>query len=171
MRKPKPLPAVELLRWMFDYDPETGALTWKNPTCNRIRPGDLAGSMPKNARYRIAYVEDTPYKYHRICWAHFYGEDPGEVIIDHINRDRQDNRIANLRIADGFQSKANSPIYSNNTSGYKGVSWYKRQKRWVACICMRRRVVHLGYFDTPEDAHAAYCAAAIELHGDFANFG
>lgn len=88
---------------------------------------------------------------------------------DHINaHDTLDNRRSNLRIATPAQNAHNSRKHSHNTSGYKGVSLDKRKGRWYAHIKagdVRRR---LGYFDTPEAAHAAYCAAARELHGEFA---
>lgn len=90
---------------------------------------------------------------------------------DHRNGIRTDNRRLNLRACTPAQNSQNSKLSKRNTSGYKGVQWMKAKKKWQAKICANRKQKHLGLFDTAEAAHAAYCAAARELHGEFANFG
>lgn len=89
--------------------------------------------------------------------------------VDHINGDGLDNRRENLRIATSSQNKANTPKYKNNTSGYKGVTFNKPLGKWTARIQFKKVYYHLGVFDTPEEGHQAYCAAAERLHGEFAN--
>jgi hypothetical protein len=91
--------------------------------------------------------------------------------VDHINGNGLDNRSKNLRIASPSQNGGNSVISKNNKSGYKGVFWHKRQGAWMASIMKNRKTIRLGLFDTPKEAHDAYCAAALRLFGEFANFG
>jgi hypothetical protein len=92
-------------------------------------------------------------------------------LADHINGDGLDNRRNNLRVATKSQNMQNKRIGSNNTSGYKGVSWANSIKKWVAQIRVNGKTIILGYFDEPESAYEAYCKAAKEHYGEFANFG
>jgi hypothetical protein len=90
---------------------------------------------------------------------------------DHRSTDKSDNRRSNLRVCTPAQNCQNQGIRKNNTSGFKGVQWMKAKKKWQAKICVNRVQKHLGLFETPEAAHEAYCIAARELRGEFANFG
>lgn len=90
---------------------------------------------------------------------------------DHINGNGLDNRRENLRLATKSQNNANRRISKNNKSGYKGVSWHKASGKWVAGIKVNGKSINLGGYDTPEQAHKAYCDAAIKYFGEFANFG
>ena len=95
--------------------------------------------------------------------------EPG-VTVDHINGNTLDNRRSNLRIASRSQQNMNRGVPSNNTSGFKGVSWYKRYQRWAAFIHLPdRKQRHLGYFDTAEEAARRYDAEAMIIFGEFAN--
>jgi hypothetical protein len=96
-------------------------------------------------------------------------DDPREV--DHINGNRSDNRKGNLRICQRFENQANRKAQRNNSSGFKGVYWVKRSKKWTAQITSNGKSHSLGYFYTAEAAHWAYKKAADELHGNFANHG
>lgn len=98
---------------------------------------------------------------------------PKGMVVDHINGDGLDNRRCNLRLATPAQNSANQKRMSTNTTGFKGVSFYKRMGRWRATITVQRQKISLGYFDNPIDAARAYDTAAIELSGEFAktNFG
>ncbi len=93
-----------------------------------------------------------------------------KIFVDHINHNTLDNRKCNLRICNSAENQRNRVISSNNKSGYKGVSWHKRDQIWQACIRMDKKSIHLGYHNDPELAHKAYCKAAIKYHGKFANF-
>lgn len=88
--------------------------------------------------------------------------------VDHLNCNGLDNRRANLRVCSQSQNQGNSRRRTDNTSGFKGVSWNKQAGKWQARIRRGGRRVHLGYFTTPEDAHTAYCLAAVEVFGEFA---
>jgi hypothetical protein len=102
-----------------------------------------------------------------LIWAwHF--TDPGELEVDHINRNQLDDRIENLRLATGSQNKCSRSVFRNNTSGFKGVYWCKREKKYIAQIRIPEgKRIHIGYFPTPEAASAAYAEAAHRYHGDF----
>jgi hypothetical protein len=89
--------------------------------------------------------------------------------VDHRDHDGLNNRRSNLRVADNITNHQNSPIRSDNTSGFKGVSWEKRRSHWVARIHIDTRQVHLGSFSTAEQAARAYDAAARKAFGEFAS--
>lgn len=88
-------------------------------------------------------------------------------LIDHIDGDPLNNTRENLRVATHAQNGMNSRISSNNTSGFKGVSWYEKLGKWSAYICPNNSKIHLGYFATAELASEAYEAAAKEFYGEY----
>lgn len=90
--------------------------------------------------------------------------------VDHKNGNGLDNRRTNLRVASPAQNKRNQRLYKNNLSGLKGVRKPTKGKKWAARIRHNGKLHNLGYFNTPEDAHEAYCEAAKRLHGEFARF-
>lgn len=106
----------------------------------------------------------------RLVWMICKGVYPSDMI-DHINHDTIDDRIENLREATGSQNQANRMISCNNTSGYKGVVWCKAKGKWQTGIKTKGKYKHIGYFLTPEDAHAAYVENAKLLFGEFAHAG
>ena len=155
----------ERVREVFAYDPETATVTWLVATSNRVKVGDRAGSLNNGGDgYRRICIDGRGYLEHRLIWRWMTGSWPAAQI-DHINGDRSDNRWANLREATNAQNLANRGANKNNTSGFKGVSRFRQ--RWQASITKDGRQIHSVY-DTPEAAHAAYVAAANELHGEFA---
>lgn len=93
---------------------------------------------------------------------------PLGVHVDHINGDGLDNRRVNLRLATNAENGRNQRRHANNACGFKGVYWHKRGKKWAASIGFNGQNKHLGLFNKPESAHAAYCEAAALLHGEFA---
>ena len=109
---------------------------------------------------------------HRVILERILGRElvKGELA-DHINGNPLDNRRANLRVATPLQNSHNRGVRRDSVSGYKGVRWIERKKRWVAFISINGKMTYLGMFTTPELAHAAYCEAAKKYHGEFANFG
>lgn len=95
----------------------------------------------------------------------------GDVLVDHANGNGLDNRRANIRLATRSQNLWNQPIAKHNTSGFKGVSFIKRTKRYRAAIGLHGKMKYLGYFATAELAHEAYVAASILYHGEFRRDG
>ncbi len=148
---------AEYLRSVLHYDQETGIFTWKVRTSASVKAGDVAGCPGVNGYLRIR-VQSRQYKAHRLAWLYVYGVWPKDQI-DHINRNRSDNRISNLREATNKQNQQNTGKQSNNTSGHPGVSWYKQSSKWVARIRHNQKLIHLGYFENLEDAIAARKAA------------
>lgn len=154
------------LRSLFVYDTETGLFYCKERRSTRQLPGQIAGCA-NNAGYVHIKIDYKSYKAHRLAWLYMTGEVPAERI-DHINGNPSDNRWCNLRLATHSQNIANSKRPATNTSGYKGVSWHKRTKKWAARIGVGGTRKFIGYYDTPEEAHRAYVDAAEKTHGVFA---
>lgn len=157
------------LREVLNYDPETGVFTWAIQRGNRCPLGGEAGGAATDG-YIYIRVDGKLYCAHRLAWLYVNGEWPvGEI--DHKNRDRGDNRLCNLREATRTQNQANVGKRSDNTSGFKGVSFHKRKGRWQAQGRVHGRTKFFGYHATPEAASAAYVAATRAIHGDFAYVG
>lgn len=156
----------ERLKELLDYNPESGEFRWKAHRKNALLVGSIAGSTHRTG-YRQIKVDYVLYKAHRLAWMYVYGEMP-ELSIDHIDMDKANNAISNLRMATKSQNGYNRPIQRHNTTGYKGVSKIKGKDRWIAQIRNNGAPVKLGWFSSPEDAHNAYCAAAKKFHGEFA---
>lgn len=154
--------APEIITEAFEYDAETGNLTrkFKGGNCRVIglkRTVDGYTRVSFNAR---------EYPAHRVIWWLVYGELPTSFI-DHINGEKSDNRLANLRLASDAENKRNVGKRSHNTSGFKGVTFCKSTGRWLAHATLGRRGHHLGRHDTPEAAAKAYRNFALENHGEF----
>jgi len=160
---------VDLLKHLFDYDKETGNLIWKVSNTNKQKIGDIAGSLnPKEGYIRVG-VNGKKYYAHRLIFLYHKGYLP--KTIDHINCDKADNRIENLRAVTASQNQHNRKLNSNNTSGYKGVYYHKPLNKWCAKIRLESKRMHLGYYNTPEEATEVLRKAREELHGVFANHG
>lgn len=177
------LPPAEYLRQCFDYDPGTGALTWRSrprehfPTesgwrsFNAQSPGTQSGSASSRSPGKISYMwvraNGSRYRAHRIIWAIVHGSDPGESVIDHIDGNGINNRIGNLRLATHTENIRNSRAHAGKL---KGASFNRRSGKWRALIRLSRKLVYLGEFPTEAAAHAVYCAAAEKHFGEFARF-
>lgn len=166
---PKHTMTAEEARQLFSYNPETGDLIWKR-TKNRAQKGTIAGTLSLGG-YIVVGVNRNYYKAHRIIWLMEHGDWP-EFNIDHIDGNGANNRLDNLRQATQADNCKNSRIRRDNSCGFKGVMYRTKYKnKWRARIQVNGKRKDLGHFATPEEAHAAYCKAAAELHGEFANFG
>ena len=153
------------LKELLFYDKETGNFYWRK-TCNqRIKPWDIAGCVNGEGYVQISFL-GKKLQVHRLAYLYMNGYMPKQV--DHINGIRSDNRFANLREADNSKNSMNKGLQANNTTGFKGVSFHRNSNRFHAKICAGGVRRSLGYFETAEQAHPAYSAAAGELHGNFA---
>ena len=153
------------LKLLLDYDPETGVFTWtKNdslrPRC--VKSGAVAGSDNGDGYLKIG-VRGRVYKAHRLAWLYFYGEFPSKDL-DHINRNKSDNRICNIRETDDSFNGQNRGLNSNNTSGFRGVYWHESTQKWQASIRVDGKAIHLGVFDLKEDAKKARISAEKFYH-------
>jgi hypothetical protein len=174
----KKLPPRDLVRQLLEYNPATGEFTWlPRPRemfstyhhwqmWNTQNAGKPAGSRASTGGFRLS-INDAGFAAHRIAWLIIYGE-PVPNIIDHADHNPLNSSIANLRAASGAQNRANSKIPSDNTTGAKGIGIEKG--RFRARIMSNGKRIHLGSFDTVEEAAAAYRKAAISLHGAFARW-
>jgi hypothetical protein len=93
---------------------------------------------------------------------------PTQMYTDHINHNKLDNRRSNLRLATPRQNNGNAHMRLTNTSGYKGVSWHRQSKKWVAGIKLNGKHIFLGSFTNKKDAARAYNTKALEIFGEFA---
>jgi len=166
MTRAKPLPDLEYLRQILSYDEETGLFYWKYSKSIKAVAGSIAGTKAKG--YICICIDFKKYRAHRIAWYFLTTIDPGDKQVDHINCIKHDNRASNLRLATRSQNQANQCLRKNNTSGHKGVDFQKNRNKWRARIKIDNKEFHLGYFDTPELAHMAYCKGAIEFRAQFA---
>lgn len=175
-------PSIDALRKMLRYNPETGELFWLARTpdmfdvtpgrtpehsCanwNAARAGKPALTADCGAGYRQGNINGRRIRAHTAAWALATGAYP-QGVIDHINGDRADNRLCNLREVTQAQNVLNCRVRKHNKLGLKGV------KKWGTGFAAQIRKdgvkYHLGRFDTPEEAQAAYARASAELHGEF----
>lgn len=156
----------EHLSTLLAYDAETGVFTWRIRPNGRVPAGSRAGSL-NSGGYSQIKIGRRLYGAHRLAWFYVHKQWP-TAEIDHIDGNPSNNAIANLRLATRAQQMANIKRASTNTSGFKGVSFHKKSSRWRAYISISGRPKHLGYFDSPERANAAYVEAAKAIRGDFA---
>jgi hypothetical protein len=152
----------ELLR----YNPKTGLFTWRFRVSNRVHVGKIAGT-PRANGYIAIRVDGRIYLAHRLAFLYMSGAlPPSDIDVDHEDTDPSNNRWANLRFSTHSENLHNSRLNKRNTSGFKGVRPYLA--RFQARIAINKQQIHLGTFDTAEEAHAAYAAAAVESFGEFA---
>jgi hypothetical protein len=147
------------LRQTLSYDPLTGVFTWLVPV--RLGPiGSQAGRVDKNGYRRIAYG-GKHYVSSRLAWLYVHDELPD--LVDHENGNRDDNRLDNLRnVSHALNMQNQKRAHVNNLSGLLGVG--VRGDRFTARIQVDKKPKFLGYFSTPELAHAAYLEAKRKLH-------
>lgn len=167
----------EQLRERLSYDPDTGVFTWlrrpensrDDKRWNTSFAGTIAGRT-NGKGYRQIGIGDRRYHAHRLAWLYVHGIWPSDHV-DHIDGNKLNNAIANLREATHTQNQYNCGRRRDNASGHKGVCWHRQRCKWQAQIRVNRRHIHLGLYDCPDAAAAAYAAAAKRLHGEFANTG
>jgi len=168
----------KIIKEFFNYDKKTGTLYWKERdrkwfnhdkyhyNWNKKFAGKPAGRTKTNNYMEVA-VFNKLYGYHRVVWAFVHTEWPKNNI-DHIDGNPLNNRIENLRDVTQFQNLKN---INKNKGKTPLVGVYKSGNRYISRIRNNYDRIYLGSFSTAEEAHAAYCAKATELFGEYANFG
>lgn len=160
---PRQIITQSLVKEYFDYNPG-GYLTRKKHIA-RMKAGTRFGGIDAYGYISGNFLANA-IKEHQLVFILHHGYMPKNI--DHINRVRHDNRIENIREVTRSQNQQNRPKQANNTSGFKGVSFLSKRGKYLAKINMNYKPHHLGVYDTPEEAHEAYCIAAKRLHGEFA---
>lgn len=159
-------PTQARLRELFDYDSVSGDLLWRQTLSNRALKGSIAGCVDDKDHICVQ-VMGRSYRAHRLIWIYHHGHIPDKMQIDHIDRNRSNNRIDNLRLCTSSQNSANRTAKSS--TGFKGVR--RNGKRYQAVLKHDGKFKTLGTYDTPEEAHEVYLGAAKEIWGEFACSG
>lgn len=168
--KSKPLPTQTELKHFFSYD--DGNLVWNSRSStsfNTAFAGKPAGCLKKNQGYIYINLMQTQYLAHRLVYAWHNGNDFDNKQIDHIDGNKSNNRIENLRLATATENIQNRSKQKNNSVGLKGVTFHKKAGKFMAQIHDAGKSICLGYFEHAQDAHAAYVKAANERHNQFAH--
>lgn len=155
---------IDRLHQIFHYEPATRFLIWLINRRGHALKGRRAGTQSHGGRWYVA-IDGSKFSVSRIAWAIMTGAWP-EREIDHRDLDASNDRWDNLREATHSQQSANQRRRCTNNSGYKGVSLHRQSGLWRARLGANSE--SLGYFKTPEEAHAAYVAAAVARYGEFA---
>ena len=143
-------------------------LFWKIDPWGRGQKDTEAGFTDQRGYRRVKYKQKT-YFVHRLIYELCVGPIPEGYEVDHKNLDPSDNSLDNLRLATASQNTSNRRRFSNNTTGYKGVTLHKQTGKYVAHIRVQGKRIHLGLHETVEKAFAAYIEAAKLYQKDFAN--
>jgi hypothetical protein len=139
------------LKQVLDYLPLAGLFIWNNPTNRRVKKGSQAGTICSDGYVAIT-IDGQKYMAHRLAYLYMVGSMP-EDQIDHIDRDRANNKWQNIRSCSPRENQRNTKVRLNNTSGFSGVTWHKDRNRWRARIHNNEGVeVSLGSFVKKQDA-------------------
>lgn len=161
MAKPKPLPSQAEIKTILHYDPMSGAFRWRLPPTFAHSPWDLAGCKTSNGYIRIR-INNVLHYAHRLAWMYVHGCNPTSLV-DHIDRNPQNNALQNLRLATPKQNNENTSINTKNTSGFRGVSFNKQRGKWSAYVKHNGKKHHLGLFLTAQDAAIAAKQKRLEI--------
>jgi hypothetical protein len=156
----------EQLKQVLHYDPRTGIFTWLE-SYRSTRIGQEAGNV--SGRYRYITIGGVRHLAHRLVYLYMTGAFPSwpYVQIDHINNNKFDNRWENLRAVAGPENSWNRSISSANTSGFKGASYKAKSGKYYSTIGVNGEHIHLGSYDTAEEAAKAYEEAARKVYKEF----
>jgi hypothetical protein len=152
----------ERLRSLLDYDPDTGVFTNRVTRNPRAKAGQPAGALTSEG-YTAFQINGAKIYAHRAAWAYVYGVWP-DTEIDHINRQRNDNRIVNLRLATRCQNSQNTGAHKRNPTGCKGVTFHARNKKWQVQLRANSKTFYVGQYAKLADAVQARAIAEIFLH-------
>ena len=164
--KPKPLPQIEELQKLFEV---RDGLLIRKTAGGGVSIGTIAGGPIINGGHISVSINGSRYLAHRLIWALCTGEDPVNNQIDHINGNRTDNRIENLRKVTHQQNGMHRcKAQSNSISGVLGVCWRKASNKWESTIYHNGKSIFLGLHETKEAAIAARVAKEQDLFGEHA---
>ena len=153
---------IDRLYEILEYDKNTGIFIWKVKPTQRIPVGSVAGTVTKSGYIHIM-IGGSLYKAHRLAWLYCFGKWPTQQI-DHINRDRSDNRICNLRDVTAQKNCHNlSRVDTKSKTGYRGVYWCEARGKYRVTIKAYKKNRHIGYFTCPNEANSAYLQARDRL--------
>ena len=148
------------LKSLLNYNCETGVFKWIN-TKGNVKGGSVAGRSMHG--YVSIKIDGRDYMAHRLAWLYVHGEWPKNEI-DHINRNRSDNSIINLRDVTRQCNQHNHGIRKDNTSGYRGVFFNKKEGKYEARVRLNGKRLFLGYFITSHEASVAYESKKSEIN-------
>ena len=148
---------------LFRYDYETGVLYWRWRVNNRVPKTLEAGTLMKSSGYLYVKVHGRLYLVHRIVMLMCYGFYGDGLEVDHINHVRNDNRLCNFRFITRSENSKNKSLSSKSTTGVTGVDFLKAHKKYRARIRVNWETIHLGMFDTLEEAAAALAEANLKF--------
>ena len=152
------------VRELFDYHPD-GYLVWKIKPAIRTSIGDKAGSLNSQGYIQISY-KAKKHKAHRLILM-WHGIELGAEVY-HIDGNKQNNKIENLRSVTKNQNQWNSKTRKDNRSGIKGVRWHKRDCKWTVTLRVNNKAHHFGYYDDLELAELVAHEARDLYHGKYA---
>lgn len=159
---------VERIIELFNYDQYTGIVTRKTKRA-QFKAGSVVGTKHISG-YLAARVDGNIYLLHRLIWCIVYGNWP-DCYIDHIDGNKKNNIISNLREATHTENTQNAKIREDNTSGIKGVHYSNKLDKWVARVQTENKRVHLGAFSTLEEAQDCIEKFRLDSHKNFTNNG
>lgn len=152
----------EELRQVLSYDKNTGVFIWSKNMGGFAKAGSIAGATDSKG-YRQIRVKKKLYLAHRLAWLYVHGKFP-DLHLDHIDRNPQNNAISNLRECSRFENHQNMSLRRNSTSGFTGVCYEARFKKWTAHISFNGKTIVVGRFKTKELAIEARIKAKKEIH-------
>ena len=147
------------------YDPLTGVFTRVAARCNKVKIGDVAGSLDSHGHVQISVFGKLRLA-HRLAWLYMTGEWPADEI-DHKNTIRNDNRWENLREATRVQNQANCKCKNTSLTGAKNISYRKDNNKYRLRMTVGKKRLTVGHYNTIEEAQAAYILAAEKHHDEF----
>lgn len=156
------------LQYLFEY--KDGHLYWKVDVANNVKAGCKAGCKASNG-YTFIKINKVQYVSHRLIYQLCNGALPDDMYIDHINGDRSDSRIENLRLCNMYQNAQNRKLNKDNKSGFKNVHWSETRKKWKVQLRVNGTMKNIGVFDDLELADLVATESRNKYHGKFANHG